>query len=156
MTRRNLSDDPASLDFVSNFAPRPLRDGTVLRLFTGQRQQLAGLLCRNLRRSTWARLIGEPLDDGPIGQRNSLLREPALAPDPHCFHAHALLLRNLTVILAGIRCQDGAARSAICCGVWCHRTRLCNSLRSFSFKLKASGFGPRMTGSSFCRLIPLF
>src|SRR5579859_6878656 len=106
MAWRNLGDDPASLNFVGKFAPRPLRDGTLLRLFTCQGQHLAGLLGRNLRRSTGTRLIGEPFADRSISERNALLRQPAFAPGPHRIHTHALLPRDLAIVLANIGCQD--------------------------------------------------
>ncbi len=100
MPRRNLRDNAATHDLVSDFASRPLADGAVFRLFTSQRHYLAGLLGRDLGMSAWTRDILEALFHRQIVQASRLQAEPAGAPQAHRIHTEAQVAGHLRGILA--------------------------------------------------------
>src|SRR6266849_3867937 len=108
MSWRNLRQDPASHHLVGDFASGPLANRTLLRLLTGQRHHLTGLLRRDLRWTARSGFIRESLTDLSISERDPMPRQPAVAPGAHCIHTHLLFLCDLAIILSGIGCQDDA------------------------------------------------
>lgn len=106
MPRGNLLEDPSCYGFVSNFPSGPLADGTLFRLLTGHRDQLADLLCADLASTAWAWDITEPILDRKIRSRDRLQGQPAFAPGTHGFYADAKFASNLAIVLACIGLQD--------------------------------------------------
>ncbi len=145
MSRRNLLDDASCHHFVGDFASRPVADRALLRLLAGHRHHLAGLLRRDLRRPSWTGDILQALAHRHVFQRDRLPADPAHAPTAHRIHADSQVSGNLAIILPGIYQQDDSSdRLASCWGVLCRRTSSSNSFRSTSFKVSASGLGPRI------------
>jgi hypothetical protein len=153
MSRRNLRHNAASFDFVGNFSPRPLADRTFFRLLTGQRDHLAGLFRHDLRRTSWTGHIGQTLAHGHTFQRDRLPADPAHAPGAHRIHADSQVSGNLAIMLALSSRQDDSSSQRQLLGVLCRCTSTSNSFRSASFKVSASGFGPRIAGSLFLAVL---
>ena len=81
MSWRNGLDNPTLHDFLGDLAPGPVRDGTLFWLLASKGDQLAELLCGNLRRPPWSGSIAEPLTHREIFQRDLLPPNPAHAPN---------------------------------------------------------------------------
>src|SRR5437660_5788595 len=109
MPRRNLRDNAAAHDFVSDFASRPLANRACFRLFTSHGDHLGGLLGADLGMPSWTRGIPETLLYGQIFQGSRLQADPAGAPQAHRIYTDAQLTGNLRVIFAFGRCQDDAS-----------------------------------------------
>jgi hypothetical protein len=110
MARRNLGQDAALDDFVSDFASGPLRDGTASLWggFTGEGDDLTALLSRDLDRSPGARDIAEPLVERELSERNGRKGEPAIAPAANGIDLKVERAGNLGVMLALSSGEDDA------------------------------------------------
>src|SRR5205823_5725337 len=95
---RDRGKDPASHHFVSDFAARPLTNGTLLWLFTGQGDDLAGWLGRDLRRASWTWHILSSLAHGKLRERHRLQADPARAPTAHRVNAGLQFSGNLCIV----------------------------------------------------------
>jgi hypothetical protein len=108
MARRNLRDNASCHHFVGDFAPRPVADRTLLGLLTSQRDHLACLLCRDLRRPARAWGILKPVTDRKILQRNGLQTNPAHSPTAHGIRFYSQFPPDVCIVLALGRPQNHA------------------------------------------------
>jgi hypothetical protein len=99
MPRRDLLDDAPLHQFVGNFAPCPLADGSsrLHRRFTCKGRYLTTLLRRELRRGSWSRCILQALCYTERLQVDSLQSHPAIAPQAHGIHVQHQLSPNLRI-----------------------------------------------------------
>jgi len=100
MPWRDPLDDAPTRDFVRQLAVTPLADrsiGVGWRL-TGQGDDLAHLLRRELRRRTTARRIHQPLGHADYLQWHIPKREPAPPPMARCFVIQVEPTRDLGVV----------------------------------------------------------
>lgn len=111
MAGRNLFDDAALADFVSDLTARPLTDGALrcrLRFLARQCLDLATLVGRNPGRCAWARQILQTLLSVQFGCWDCLQVQPTLAPEPSGVNVDLEFAPNLGVALAGGCCQHDA------------------------------------------------
>ena len=86
MSWRELLNDAARHHFIGDFPSCPVADGTFFGLFTGQGDQLTGLLGGDLCRTPGTLLIAQSLRDRAIFQGYRLQAEPTHAPLAHRVH----------------------------------------------------------------------
>lgn len=108
MAPRNLSDDASLDDRLGQFSSRPLTDGPVGRLFTGEGHDLAGLFGCDLGWSARTGSIGQSVFYGQILQRCRLQPDPASAPAAHRLVIDSQLTGNLAIVRSFSGGQDHA------------------------------------------------
>src|SRR5512135_3702968 len=112
MPWRNLLDDASGYHFVSNFAPRPLADGSPRFAWGLARQggHLAALFCCNRWSHSWSRCILQALGDTQRLHVDPLQPHPPISPEADRVDSDLEIACNLGIGLS-LGCRQDDARS---------------------------------------------